>query len=149
MNVRWMLFPLVGAVLLASCSDPWGTDDGQIALYVEVDRSVIGQDETLTIVATARNIGSKEVTFSGPADCLIFYEVLNTVGNNVYSMAEECTGATTTVSLPAGQDLVRTLTWQAQGRTGGRVALGPYLIRAVARTLPDFYAAPVVQVLVE
>lgn len=152
MNGRRVLLSLLAAaaaVSAVSCGDPWGTDDGKIALYVEVDRSVIAQGEELTIVATARNIGSQPVTLSGPADCLLFFEVLNSDGTGVYNMADECTGAATTVTVEAGADLERTLKWQAQGRSGLRVAPGYYLIRAVARLLPDAYAAPPVQVLVE
>lgn len=151
MTVRRLLlaFPLVAALAAGSCGDPWGTDDGKIALYVEVDRSIIGQGETLTMVLTARNIGSNTVTLSGPSDCLLYFEVLNKEGVTVYNQAEECSGGATSVTIAAGEDLERTLTWQAQGRSGSRVPLGYYLIRGIARLTPDAYAAPPVQVLVE
>lgn len=149
MIARGMLLPLLTAMALVSCGDPWGTDDGKIALYIEVDRTVIGQDESLTMTLTARNIGSEDVTLSGPEDCLLFYEVLNTNGTNVYSLTDECVGAATTVTLAAGADLVRTLVWQAQGRNGTRVGQGYYFIRAIARLVPDAYAADPVRVLVE
>lgn len=149
MTVRRLLRSLLAAMAVVSCGDPWGTDDGKIALYVEVDRAVIAQGEELTITATARNIGSQAVTLSGPSDCLLFYEVLDSDGATVYSMADECTGGTTTVTIEAGADFERILKWQAQGRAGLRVEPGHYIIRAVARLLPTAYAAPPVQVLVE
>jgi len=134
------LIPLLTVVLLAtSCSLDVPTEVGNIAIYLEVDKATLPLDESVTITATARNVGYDTITLTGPSDCLVYIQILNSTGLIVYNADQLCTGATVTENLEAGMDKVRAFVWSGTNQAGARVPAGLYTIRAIARVTGDPY----------
>lgn len=129
------------ALLSSSCSLGSTSDAGLIAVYVAVDKGTLDIDESVTITATARNVGYDALTLTGPSDCLMFIEVRDAQGQVVWNSNGGCTGSTVTEEILPGQDKVQPFTWDGSSLAGQRLAGGYYYIRAVARVTSGAYAS--------
>ena len=137
------------ALLATSCSLGDPSDAGSINLYIEVDKSFLRNDETMTITVTARNVGNELQTLTGPSDCLLFVEILTEQGQVVWRSNAGCTGNTVTEEIVVGQDKVQSVVWDGRDRDGLFLSGGFYYIRPVARVTGGSYAGPLVSISVE
>jgi hypothetical protein len=140
---------LLIATLLGSCS----LDDGEhssVALTLEVDKVDLPPGESMRVTAIARNIGSRTITLSGPADCLIYIEVRPEVGSQVlYNSSTGCSGASVTEELEPAAQKIQTIDWQGQSDAGIRVPSGNYILRGIVRVTNDPYLGPGLLIRVE
>ncbi len=145
---------VIGACALtlsaASCSLGDTSDAGSINLYVEVNpiQLTVGQG-SMTITVTARNVGNNALTLTGPSDCLLFVDVLDSNGIIVWTSNGGCVGASVTEELSPGQDKVQVFIWNGSNSNGALLGPGLYHIRAVARVTTGAQAAPPVSVAID
>ena len=149
MRLRHVLGAYALAMLATSCSLGDSADAGSINLYLEVDKGTLPIGESMTITATARNVGYSTITLTGPSDCLLYIEVLNNGGQVVWRSNVSCTGSTVTESLEPGQDRIQAFTWDGSNLAGARLSSGFYHIRAVARVTGAAYVGPLLSVSLE
>jgi hypothetical protein len=141
---------MVGVALAASSCNLDVADEGaSIALYIEVDKGTLLTDETVTVTVTARNVGFEPFTLTGPDDCLVYIEILNTQGTRHYNSAASCSGNTVTQEIAAGADYVQTFVWDGSGTGGTRVPSGLYNIRPIAQVTGQAYLGPAATIAVE
>lgn len=132
------------ALAAVSCSlevEPTGA--GSINVFIDVSDSqlTVGQ-ESVILTVTARNVGNKVLTLTGPANCLLFVEVRDTQGTLVWDSNGTCQGATVTEELAVGADRVQSVTWNGTNLAGAPLAPGNYNVRAVARVTGGAYVSP-------
>ena len=137
------------AVLAASCSLGSPADAGSINLYLEVDKGTLPINESMTITATARNVGYDPLTLTGPSDCLLYIEVLNTSGQVIWHSNGGCVGGTVTETLDPGEDKIQSFSWAGVNLAGARMPAGFYHIRAIARVTGAPYVGPPLSVSLE
>lgn len=142
--------PIMAGVLLAvSCSLDVPNDAGSIVLYLEVDKATLPVDESLTVTATARNLGYDLLTLTGPSDCLIYIEIRDSGGQIIHSSNDGCSGSTVTEELEAGANKVMSFVWNGTTRVGSRAPSGLYVIRGVVRVTGSPYLGPPLTIAVE
>jgi hypothetical protein len=142
------MVPAFAVVLIAtSCSLGDPTDAGSINIYLDVNdvQLTVGLD-TITFTVTARNVGNDPLSFTGPSDCLLYVEVLSSIGNMVWSSNIGCAGQTVTEELAAAQDKVMTIRWDGRTVAGSFLDPGLYVVRPVARTTPTATIGPPVTI---
>ena len=139
---------VLGACALAlasvSCSlDVDSVGANAINVFIEVSDAqlTVGQ-ETVTLTVTARNVGDRDITLTGPANCLLFIEIRDPRGLLVWDSNASCQGGTVTETLAVGADRIQTFTWDGTNTAGAPLAPGPYNIRAVARVTSGAYVSP-------
>lgn len=137
------------AVLAAACSLGDPADAGSVIVDIETDRGTLAFDEIMSITVTARNVGYDPYTLTGPSDCLLYMEVLDTSGQVVWHSNGACTGGTVTESVAPGGNKVQTFTWDGTNLAGARLASGYYLIRGVARVTGAAFLGPARSVALE
>lgn len=140
MRLRLLVRACAAALLATSCSLGSESEATSIDVFVEVDKRTVPSGESVTITVTARNVGDVPLTFAGPSDCLLFTEILNSLGQLVWNSNSGCTGSTVTESLAAGQEKVQSFVWNGMNLTGTQVPGGFYVIRGIARTAGTFWA---------
>ena len=96
----------------------------------------------MTATITARNVGYEAFTLTGPSDCLLFLEVLDSQGNVVWHSNGTCAGQTVTEALAPGEDKVRSIMWNGSNLAGARLPPGFYHVRGVARVGRALALAP-------
>jgi len=148
-GIRRLVPILTGVLLAASCSLDVTDDVGSIVLYLEVDKGTLPQDESLTVTVTARNVGYSRLTLTGPSDCLLFIEILDSDGLIVHSSTTACVGETVTEELEAGADKVQSFVWNGTTQAGSRAPSGLYAVRGIARVTGDAYRGPSLTIAVE
>lgn len=124
------------ALMATSCKLGDSTEAGSILIDVEVDKATLPIDESTTITLTARNVGDDPVTLSGPSDCLLYVEILDTSGQVVWrsiSQIGSCVGSTVNEEVAAGGTRAQSFIWFGTNDAGARLAAGIYGIRGVAR----------------
>ncbi len=146
MRFRRVLGAWMVALLATSCSLGGPADAGSINLYLEVDDSqlTVGVD-SMTITATARNVGFDPLTLTGPSDCLLYVEVLDRQGTVVWGTNRVC-GSMVTEELAAGQEKIQSFVWKGYNFAGGVLSPGLYYIRGVARVTGAAYIGPLLSV---
>ena len=137
------------ALLAASCSLGDASDAGSVNLYLEVDKATLPIGESMTITVTARNVGYDPLTLTGPSDCLLYIEVLNSVGQVVWNSTGSCVGANVTQEVTPGTDKVQAFTWNGSNLAGARLTAGYYTVRGVARVTGAAYIGPPLSVALE
>jgi hypothetical protein len=137
------------ALLATSCSLSDNSDSGSINIYVGVDKSTLPVGESMTITVTARNVGYAPLTLSGPSDCLLFLEILNTTGLVIWRSNVACAPNTVTETIEPGENKVQSFAWTGVNEAGARLASGIYHIRGIARLTSSAYAGPLLSVSVE
>lgn len=142
------LMPLV-AIALVSCDSLDVGDDQAVALFLELSTTTIPLGGSIQATVTVQNVGSDEVLLSGPSDCLLYIEVLNSSATRVYSSAFACSGATVTESLAPGLERTATTTWDGTSNQGSRLPPGDYHLRPVVLLTSGAYAQPGANVNVE
>ena len=149
MRYRHVIGASALSLLVASCSLGDSSDAGNINIYVAVDKATLPLDESMTITATAINVGYDDLTLTGPNDCLLYIEVLNNAGQIVWHSNGECSSTSVTETLVPGQDKSQSFTWAGVNLAGARLASGFYHIRAVARVTGAPYIGPPLSVSLE
>lgn len=143
---------LVGAcaaLLATSCSLEPIVEPGSVNVFIEVDKVTLPLGESVTITVTARNVSNDPVTLTGPSDCLLYVDVIDSQGVVVWHSNGGCSGNTVTESLASGQGKVQTFVWNGASLAGGRVNGGFYLVRGVARTAGTWSTGPSLSIAVE
>ena len=148
MRLRQLVTVMALGVLAGSCSLGDSTDSAVINLFIGVSDSQLATDEEMTITVTARNVGFDPITLTGPGNCLIYVDALDSQGQIVWNSNSGCT-ATVSEELVVGVDKVVTFTWAGQNQGGGRLPGGFYHLRAVARMADQAYFGPPVSVALE
>jgi len=149
-GIRRLIPALAVALLATSCSLEVPTDIGNIVLYLEVDKATLPLEESVTVTVTARNVGLDQLTLTGPSDCLMYIQVLNsTSGLLVHNSETDCTGTTVTEPLEAGATRVQSFLWDGTSQAGSRVSAGLYTVRAIARVTGKPYLGPGLSIAVE
>ena len=120
-------------LLATSCSLGTEGDASSINVFLEIDKNTVPNGESVTITVTAQNVGDDPLTFVGPSDCLLFTEILNSLGQLVWHSNTACSPSTVTETLAPGQEKVQAFVWDGMNLTGTRVTGGFYIIRGVAR----------------
>ena len=144
MRFRHVLGACALALAAVSCSldvDP--TAAGTINVFIDVSdpQLTVGQ-ESIILTVTARNVGDSPLTLTGPSNCLLFVEVRNPQGNEVWNSNGSCQGATVSEQLAVGAERVQSFTWDGTNLAGAGLAPGPYIVRAVARLAGGAYVSP-------
>ena len=124
MRFRHVLGACALALAAVSCSlevDPMGATAINVFIDVSDAQLTVGQ-ETITLTVTARNVGDKVLTLTGPANCLLFIEVRDTQGSLVWDSNASCQGTTVTEELAVGVDRVQTFTWNGTNLAGAPLA---------------------------
>jgi len=132
------------ALATVSCSlevAPTGSSSINVFIDVSDAQLTVGQ-ETITLTVTARNVGNKIITLTGPANCLLFVEVRDTQGLLVWDSTGSCQGGSVTEELAIGAERVQSVTWNGTNQTGAPLAPGNYTVRAVARVTGGAYVSP-------
>ena len=140
MRFRQLVGAFAAALLATSCSLGPESEAGSINVFVEVDKNTVPSGESVTITVTARNVGNDPLTLSGPSDCLLFTEILDTMGQLVWNSNTGCAGSTVTEDLAAGEEKVQSFIWNGMNLTGTQVPGGFYVIRGIARTPGGLWA---------
>lgn len=147
--MTWRRFAgIVAAAVSAACSLDT-TEESSVNVYVSVDRAVLHDGQVMTATITARNVGYEAFTLTGPSDCLLFLEVLDTQGNVVWHSNGTCAGQTVTEALAPGEDKVRSIMWNGSNLAGARLPPGFYHVRGVARVTGGAYNSPLLSVALE
>lgn len=151
MRLRHVIGAFTLALMATSCSLGDSDDAGSITVDLDINPGTLPIDETMTISVLARNVGSTPLTLSGPGDCLLYIEVLDTQGQIVWqsNSAGACTGAIVTEEIAPGASKVQTFTWNGTSLAGARLPSGFYFIRGIARLTPSSYIGPVARVSLE
>jgi hypothetical protein len=139
---RQVVSALAVALATGSCSLGDPLDAGVINLFVGVDKPSLGQDESMIITVTARNVGFDPIQLTGPANCLLAVDVLDNEGSIVWNSNFSCPGPRINEDLVVGTDKIQTFEWNGTGHTGARLASGFYHLRAVARLGTQTYFSP-------
>lgn len=123
---------LIPMLLMLSCN-ALETDPGQerLTILTTLDKPSLGPGETVSIVVTVHNVGLEALSLTGPSDCLIFIEALNTDGDRYYTSASQCSGNTVTEEIAAGAQRTANFVWGGNANSGGRVPSGVYLLRPI------------------
>ena len=143
MRLRHVVGACVLGLLATSCSLGDSAEDNPINVFIEVDKAVLQEGETMTITVTVQNVGYDPVTLTGPSDCLMFVDILNSQGSVVWNSIAGCTGSTVTESVGPGLTRSQSFTWDGSNLAGAPVTSGPYYIRPVARVTGGAIAGPV------
>lgn len=144
MRFRHVLETCVLTLAAVSCSlevDPVGAAAINVFIDVSDAQLTVGQ-ETITLTVTARNVGDKAITLTGPANCLLFIEIRDNQGSLVWDSNASCQGSTVTETLAVGADRIQAFTWNGTNSAGAPLAPGLYHIRAVARLTGGAYVSP-------
>lgn len=137
------------SVLATSCSLGDSAETSNINLYLEVDKATLPIGESMNITATALNVGYTPLTMTGPSDCLIFVEVLNSSGQVVWHSNGGCAGSTVTETLDISESKAQSYTWAGVNLAGARLPSGFYHIRAIARVTGQPYVGPPLSISLE
>jgi hypothetical protein len=123
---------LVPMLLTLSCNaletDP---ERERLTILTSVDKSTLGLNETMSIAVTVHNVGLEALPLTGPSDCLIFIEVLDTDGDRRYTSASQCSGNTVTEEIAAGAQRTASFLWDGNANSGSRLPSGLYLLRPI------------------
>ena len=149
MRFRHVVGSFLVALSAASCSLGDAGDAGSVNLYLEVDKATLPIGESMTITVTARNVGYDPLTLTGPSDCLLYIEVLNTVGQVVWNSNGSCVGGNVTQEVTPGNEKVQAFTWNGSNLAGARLTAGYYNVRGVARVTGAAYIGPPLSVALE
>lgn len=149
MQLRHVVGACVLALLATSCSLGDTAESSPINVFIEVDKAVLPIGESMTITVTTRNVGFDPLTLTGPSDCLMFVDVLDTQGNVVWNSNGSCTGSTVTEAVAPGQDKAQSFSWDGTNQIGARLASGFYHIRPVARVTGAAFVGPTRSVALE
>lgn len=141
-----------GLVFLSavSCSLDVPSNVDSINVFVGVD--LVGPlqvGDSVTITTTARNVGFDPLTLNGPSDCLLYVEVINSLGAVVWHSNTACVGTIVSEPLVVGTDKVQTFVWKGTGLAGARLTGGYYQIRGAARLSGAAYLGPAIGIAVE
>lgn len=136
------------ALLFASCSLGDSADTRSINVFVEVDKSTLPIGESMTIITRAKNVGYDPLTLSGPSNCLLWVEILNSQGQVVWRSDTQCSSTSVTETLAPGQEKSQTFTWAGTNQDGGQLH-GDYHIQPVVRLSGEATAGPLLSVRVE
>lgn len=142
MRLRQVIGAGALALLGTACSLGESSDAGSVIVDIEADRGTLALDEAMSITVTARNVGDEAYTLTGPSDCLLYVDVLDTSGQIVWNSNGSCTGGTVTESVVPGGSKSQTFTWDGTNLAGARLASGFYLIRGVARVTGAAFLGP-------
>ena len=123
-------------------------EPGSVNVLIEVDKVELPLGDSVTVTVSALNVGNDPVTLTGPSDCLLYVDIINTQGVVVWHSNNGCSTNTVTESLPAGQNKVQKFVWNGAALTGGRVTGGFYLVRGVARTTGTWSTGPTLSIAV-
>ena len=137
------------AVVTGSCSLGNPVDAGVINLFVATDKPTLGQDETMIITVTAKNVGFDPIQLVGQANCLLAVDVLDTQGAIVWNSNINCPGASITEDLVVGTDKIQNFEWNGTNQAGGRLGSGFYHLRAVARLSTQTYFSPSLSIAID
>jgi hypothetical protein len=137
------------ALATASCSLGEPTDAGSINVFVEVDKATLPLGESMTITVTTRNVGVEPQTLTGPSNCLMVVEVLNSQGQIVWNSNGSCAGATVTEVLAPNAVKIQAVTWDGTNLAGSRLGAGYYHLRPVALVTGAAIAGPLISVVLE
>lgn len=143
-----------GLVVLsaASCSLDVPSNVDTINVFVGVDLDgALQVGDSVTITVTARNVGVDPLTLNGPSDCLLYAEVVNSLGSVVWrsNTPSNCGGNIVNVDLVVGVDRVQTFVWRGTSDAGERVSSGYYQVRGAARLTGAAYLGPSIGIAVE
>ena len=144
MRFRHVLGACALALATVSCSlevEPTGASSINVFIDVSDAQLTVGQ-ESVTLTVTARNVGNRIITLTGPANCLLFVEVRDTQGTLVWDSNGSCQGTTVTEELAVGAERVQAVTWNGTNLAGAPLAPGNYIVRAVARVTGGAYVSP-------
>ncbi|HEX6943240.1 MAG TPA: hypothetical protein VF128_09960 [Gemmatimonadaceae bacterium] len=135
------------ALLATSCSLGNPADTVSVNVFAELsDFQLTVREESIVITVTARNVGYSPITLTGPSDCLLFVEIRDYQGNVVWTSNGSCTGAQVTEEIASNSVKIQAFPWDGRNSSGGFLAPGSYLVRAVARLTTGTYASPPVSV---
>ena len=151
MRFRQVVSTLAVALLAGSagsCSLGGPEDSAVINLFLDLSDAQLAVDEQMTIVVTARNVGFEPIELSGPSNCLLYIDVVDTQGNIVWNSNSQC-GAAVTETIVVGIDKTQSFTWAGTNQAGARLTGGFYHIRAVARMTGSLYFGPPLSVSLE
>ena len=149
MRFRQVVSALAVAVVTGSCSLGDPLDAGVLNLFVGVDKSTLGQNESMMITVTARNVGFDPIQLTGPANCLLAVDVLDNEGAVVWNSNFSCPGPSISEDLVVGTDKIQTFEWNGTNQAGGWPGSGFYHVRAVARLSNQTYFSPLLSVALE
>ena len=136
------------ALLATSCSLEPVVEAGSVNVSVEVDRVELPLGQSVTVTVTALNVGNDPVTLTGPSDCLLYVDIINTQGLVVWHSNGACSSNTVTESIAAGRNKIQTFVWSGTDLSGVRVTAGFYLVRGVARTTGTWSTGPTLSIAV-
>ena len=138
------------AVLAAPSCNLETTDNTRdaIALFLEIDQTTISENEAMNVTVRAENVGSETLTLSGPSDCLLYIEVIESSGTRVYNSAQSCAGSSVTEELAPDAIKEMTFTWNGRQNSGERV-IGTFVLRPVALVSSGARAGPGATVIVQ
>ena len=149
MRIRQVVSAIAIALVAGSCSLGNPEDAAVINLFLDVSDAQLAVDEEMTITVTARNVGFEPVELTGPSNCLLYLDILDTQGNIVWNSNSQCTGGSVTETVVVGVDKLQTFTWAGTNQAGARLTGGFYHIRPVARLTGSLYFGPPLSVSLE
>lgn len=120
------------ALLFTSCSLGDSTDTNSIFVFIEVSKSTLPIGESMTIIARAKNVGYDPLTLSGPSNCLLWVEILNTAGQVVWRSDTACNPDSVTETIEPGEEESQSFTWAGTNQDGGQLH-GDFSIKPIVR----------------
>ena len=145
---RQLVEACVAALLATSCSLEPSGEAGSVNVSIEVDKVELPSGQSVTVTVTALNVGNDPVTLTGPSDCLLYVDILNSQGLVVWHSNAACSSSTVTESLAAGRNKIQSFVWNGTGLSGLPVSAGYYLVRGVARTTGTWSTGPTLSITV-
>ncbi|HSA56796.1 MAG TPA: hypothetical protein VLE53_13885 [Gemmatimonadaceae bacterium] len=148
MSLRRTTLVLLAVLATPSCNLETTNVRDAIALFLEIDKTTISENEAMSVTVRAENVGTETLVLSGPSDCLLYIEVINLSGTRVYNSAQSCAGSQVNEVLAPEAIKEMTFTWSGQHNTGERV-IGTFTLRPVALVSSGARAGPGAVVIVQ